>query len=164
MSMAPHSIFSKSLRFSLLLCRNRHPMEGFVSHLGRRLISNTEIPAGQDDSTVSYLVNPCGLSPEAAVVASHKVKLRSLVESDSVLALLKHYELSDAHISKAVRIHPHVLVANAQETLLPKLEFLCSIGMSRLDLAKTLTYNPIILTRSLKNCIIPCYTFLKEMG
>ncbi|KAL6137306.1 hypothetical protein ACLB2K_062598 [Fragaria x ananassa] len=109
---------------SILLCRNQGS-----SHFGRRLISSSRIAAGgQDDPTVSYLVHSCGLSPEAAIEASHKVKLRSLEKADSVLALFRRYEFSDTQISDLVRRHPRLLlVANAQKTLLPKLEFLSSI-------------------------------------
>ncbi|KAL6144340.1 hypothetical protein ACLB2K_055034 [Fragaria x ananassa] len=87
----------------------------------------------QDDSTVSYLVHSCGLSPEAAIEASHKVKLRSLEKADSVLALFRRYEFSDTQISDLARGHPKLLlVANALKTLLPKLEFLSSIANIRL--------------------------------
>ncbi|KAM5563958.1 hypothetical protein ABKV19_018529 [Rosa sericea] len=161
--MAPRSIFRKSLRFSLLFCRNGHPVEGFASHFGRRLISSSEILAGQDDSTVSYLVNSCGLSPESAVLVSHKVKLQSLEKADSVLALLREYEFSETQISTLVRRHPRILWADAKKTLAPKLEFFCSIGMSRLDLAKTVTYSRSILDRSLENHIVPSFNLLKDV-
>lgn len=167
-NMAPNY---KSLRsaypiFSRVFCSNRFPTER--SHFGlenqsfgrRRLISSS---AGRDDSTLSYLANSCGLSPEAAIVASQKVKLRSLEKSDSVLALLRRYEFSDTQISKVVCRLPQILVSDIQKTLLPKLEFFCSIGVPGLDLAKTLTYKPNILRTSLKNCMIPNYNFLKSI-
>lgn len=167
-NMAPNY---KSLRsaypiFSRVFCSNRFPTERSHFRLQnqsfgrRRLISSS---AGRDDSTLSYLANSCGLSPEAAIVASHKVKLRSLEKSDSVLALLRRYEFSDIQISKIVCRPPQVLVSDSQKTLLPKLEFFCSIGVPRLDLAKILTYKPSLLRTSLKNCIIPNYNFLKSI-
>ncbi|XP_004296222.1 PREDICTED: uncharacterized protein LOC101304373 [Fragaria vesca subsp. vesca] len=101
---------------------------------------------------------------KAAIEASHKVKLRSLEKADSVLALFRRYEFSDTQISDLVRRHPRLLlVANAQKTLLPKLEFLSSIGMSRLDLVKTVSLSNMLLHRSLKNNSIPCYTYLKKL-
>ncbi|KAM5563962.1 hypothetical protein ABKV19_018533 [Rosa sericea] len=157
--MAANYIFSKTLpsAFSRLFCRYRFPVQN-------QWFCTTRLTgSSSDDSTVSYLVNSCGLSPEAAIVASHKVKLQSLVKPDSVLALLREYEFSETQISTLVRRRPHILVADAKKTLVPKLEFFCSIGISRLDLARTLVYNPVILMRSLKNSIIPCYTFLKSM-
>ncbi|XP_050366957.1 LOW QUALITY PROTEIN: uncharacterized protein LOC126785340 [Argentina anserina] len=145
-----------------MLCRN----QGFAvaaSHFGRRLISSSRISPGRDDSAVSYLISSCGLSPEAAIKASNKVKLKSFEKPDSVLALLREYEFSDTQILTLVRRHPQVILADAQKTLLPKLEFFCSIGISRLDLAKTLVYNPLLLSRSLRNHFVPAYTFLKKV-
>ncbi|PRQ26302.1 putative transcription regulator mTERF family [Rosa chinensis] len=168
--MAPHSIFSKSLRFCRVFYRNGHPVGGMASHFGpqkqlfcTRLTGRSEIPADQDDSTVSYLVNSCGLSPESATLVSHTVKLQSLEKPDSVLALLKHYEFSEAQISKVVQRLPHILLADVEQTLLPNLEFYCSIGMSRLHLARTLSYNPWLMSLSLKNDIVPAYSFFKSV-
>ncbi|PRQ26296.1 putative transcription regulator mTERF family [Rosa chinensis] len=160
--MALNYIFRKTLpsAFSRLFCRPRFPVEA----LQNQWFCTTRLTgSSSDDFTVSYLVNSCGLSPEAAIKASHKVKLQSLVKPDSVLALLREYEFSDSQISTVVRRYPRLVLADGKKTLLPKLAFFCSIGMSRLDLARTLSYNPILFTRSLKNCIIPCYTFLRSV-
>ncbi|XP_024171981.1 uncharacterized protein LOC112177985 [Rosa chinensis] len=171
--MALSYVFSKSLRsastmFSSLLCRNRFRVQGFAgaaSHFDfqNQWFCTKRLTSSSDDFTVSYLVNSCRLSPEAAVVASHKVKFQSLVKPDSVLALFRQYEFSDTQISTLVRRYPLILVADVKNNLLPKLEFLCSIGISRLDLAKMLSHKPILLTPSLENSIIPCYTFLKSV-
>ncbi|KAL6135396.1 hypothetical protein ACLB2K_067624 [Fragaria x ananassa] len=163
--MAPNFIL-KSFRFARVFCRDGQPMEGLASHFGleKQLYSTRVIsPAGQDDCTVSYLVNSCGLSLEAATLVSHKVKLQTLDKPNSVLALLRDYEFSDTHISTLVRRQPRILVADAQKTLLPKLEFLSSIGMSRLDLANKLSHDPWVMSRSLENLIIPMCSFLKSV-
>ncbi|XP_004309705.1 PREDICTED: uncharacterized protein LOC101313174 [Fragaria vesca subsp. vesca] len=165
--MALFYIFGKSLgsahpMFSSLLYRNQ-AFAVAASHFGRRFISSSIIPAAQDNPTLSYLIRSCGLSPKAATLAAHKVQLRSLEQPNSVLALLREYEFSDTQISTLVRRRPQLILANAKKTLLPKLEFFCSIGMSRLDLAKIMTYNPNLLTRSLENSLIPCYNFLKSV-
>ncbi|XP_004292615.1 PREDICTED: uncharacterized protein LOC101296837 [Fragaria vesca subsp. vesca] len=161
MSMAPHSIFSKCFRFARVFCTNGQPTQGLASLQKRLFSTRVSLPA---ECTVSYLVNSCGLSPESAALVSHKVKLRSLDKPNSALALLKLYEFSDAQISEVVRRFPLVLVANAKKTILPKLEFLCSIGISKLDLARSLSYNPWNLRRSLENHIIPTCSFLKSLG
>ncbi|KAL6210472.1 hypothetical protein ACLB2K_015704 [Fragaria x ananassa] len=165
--MAPHSIFSKCFRFARVFSTNGQPTQGLASLFGlqKQLFSTGVIlPAGQAECTVSYLVNSCGLSPESAALVSHKVKLRSLDIPNSALALLKLYEFSDAQISEVVRRRPLILVADAKKTILPKLEFLCSVGISRLDLARTLCYNPWILRGSLENHIVPTCSFLKSLG
>ncbi|PRQ26295.1 putative transcription regulator mTERF family [Rosa chinensis] len=66
-------------------------------------------------------------------------------------------------ISTLVRRHPRILLADAKKTLAPKLEFFCSVGMSRLDLAKTVTHSQSILDRSLENHIVPSFNLLKDV-
>lgn len=56
-----------------------------------------------------------------------------------------------------------LLLANPKDTLLPKLEFFHSIGISSSDLARILAADPTILTRSLEKQIIPSYNFLKSV-
>ncbi|VVA14124.1 PREDICTED: mRNAion termination factor [Prunus dulcis] len=166
----------KSLRsahpiFSCLSCKNLLAVERFAvadSHFPLQNLSfcrpvTTKISAEQDDYTVSYLVNSCGLSPESAIQVAQKVKLRSLEKADAVLALLRNHEFSNADISKLVKRHPLVLMADAEKTLLPKLEFFCSTGISRMDLARTLSYDPALLKISLQNQIIPAYNYLKSL-
>ncbi|KAI7983700.1 hypothetical protein LOK49_LG15G00321 [Camellia lanceoleosa] len=115
----------------------------------------------EDSFSVSYLINSCGLSPESAISASEKVKFESPEKPDSVLNLLTTHGFTNAQITNLVRRRPVLLLANPEKTLLPKLEFFQSIGVSRTDLARTLSSNPTLLTRSLENQIIPSYNFLK---
>ncbi|THF93930.1 hypothetical protein TEA_017620 [Camellia sinensis var. sinensis] len=111
--------------------------------------------------SVSYLIHSCGLSPESAISASEKVKFESPEKPDSVLNLLTTHGFTNAQITNLVRRRPVLLLANPEKTLSPKLEFFQSIGVSRTDLARTLSSNPTLLTRSLENQIIPSYNFLK---
>ncbi|CAL9004567.1 unnamed protein product [Prunus brigantina] len=83
----------------------------------------SEISANQHNFTVTYLINSCGLSPKAAISASKKVELQTPERADSVLALVRNHGLSEAQLSKFVRLHPEVLLANPEQTLLPKLRF-----------------------------------------
>lgn len=126
----------------------------------------SEIPAAtanQNNFTVTYLINSCGLSPEDAISASTKVELQSPIGADSVLALLSKHGLSETQISKLVRSHPRILVADPEKTLSPKIEFFISVGLSREDLARVLTFNPHLLSRSLENQIVPSYNFLRNL-
>nr|XP_011471003.1 PREDICTED: uncharacterized protein LOC101312594 [Fragaria vesca subsp. vesca] len=152
---------------SRLCSRNWVSLHGGGSHCGLQYqwFSTKRCTSSYNDFTVSYLVNSCGLSPKAAVKASDKVNLQpsSLARPDSVLAVLREHEFSDTQISTLVRRDPRFLLADAKRTLLPKLEFLFSKGMSRLDVAKIVTYNSFLLSRSVENCFVPCYTFLKSV-
>ncbi|PRQ25583.1 putative transcription regulator mTERF family [Rosa chinensis] len=59
--------------------------------------------------------------------------------------------------------HPRVLLADPEKTLSPEIEFLSSVGLSRVDLARVLSFNPYLLSRSLENQIVPSYNFLRNM-
>ncbi|WJZ90719.1 hypothetical protein VitviT2T_009846 [Vitis vinifera] len=115
----------------------------------------------QHSFTVSYLINSCGLSTESAISTSKKVQFENPKNPDSVLTLLKNHGCNDTHISKIVAKLPLLLLANPEKTLLPKLQFLGSVGLSHVNLAKILASNPSILHRSLENNLIPTYNLLK---
>ncbi|CAN6697229.1 unnamed protein product [Malus baccata var. baccata] len=132
---------------NLLLCRH------FTS----------EISETHHDFTVNYLKNSCGLSPEGAISASKWVELRSPKRADSVLSLLRNHGFSETQISSIVRNHSQVLNSNPEKTLLPKLEFFASLGLSEGDLAKTLAYEPNLLSTSLEKRIAPTYDFLRSL-
>ena len=115
----------------------------------------------QHSFTVSYLIKSCGLSPETAISTSKKVQFENPENPDSVLALLRNHGCTDTHISKIVAKHPLLLLANPEKTLLPKLQFLGSVGLSHVDLAKVLASTPSILRMSLEKTLIPTYNLLK---
>ncbi|KAM1157810.1 hypothetical protein ACFX1X_028682 [Malus domestica] len=85
-----------------------------------------------------------------------------LAEAMATLKLFKQ-EISLGGISKLVRTYPQFLNSNPEKTLLPKLEFSTSLGVSEEDLATTLGNEPILLARSLEKQILPTYNFLRSM-
>lgn len=114
--------------------------------------------------TVSYLINSCGLSPKLALSASKSVQFDNREGPDSVLNVLRNHGFSDDHISQLVRKRPKLLSANAEKTVVPKLEFLSSVGLSGTGLFRVLYSNPdIILKHSLERTIIPCYDIIKSL-
>ncbi|GFQ03332.1 hypothetical protein PHJA_002477000 [Phtheirospermum japonicum] len=120
--------------------------------------------ASEKTFTVSYLINSCGLSSNDAVSASKKFCcIKSPEKPDAVLKLLREYGFTDAHISRFVVKWPKVLVYCPNKTLLPKLEFLRSIGVPLPVLAQKLSVYPFVLQLSLKNSIIPSYNYLKTL-
>lgn len=56
-----------------------------------------------------------------------------------------------------------MLLSDVKNTLLPKVEFFKSKGVSSLDLAKFLRNHPTILSRSLENHIIPSFDCLGDL-
>ncbi|XP_057782383.1 uncharacterized protein LOC131000479 [Salvia miltiorrhiza] len=113
--------------------------------------------------TISYLTKSCGLSLKDAVSVSKKLRIKSRHNPDAVLDLLTDFGFTNAQISKLVTKWPLVLQSRADETILPKLEFLRSIGVPAAVAAQKLTVYPMILQRSLENSLIPTYNYLKNL-
>ncbi|XP_038681591.1 uncharacterized protein LOC119982340 [Tripterygium wilfordii] len=112
--------------------------------------------------TVSYLVNSFGFSLQTAKFLSKRVYFENSERPDSVLQLLRNNGLTDTHISKLVRSFPNVLLADTEKRILPKLEFLRSVGVSGGDLVDVVSFGGNFLQRSLDKNIIPFYNFLKN--
>ncbi|KAK9912740.1 hypothetical protein M0R45_036586 [Rubus argutus] len=131
------------------------------THLLYRHITST-ISAKPQKSTVNYLINSCGLSPEGAIIVSKRLQLLTQKRADSVLGFLRNHGFSQTQISKVVRSFPQVLATDPQKTLLPKLEYFSSLGVSREDLAKTVASNPVLLGLSVEKRLIPTCNFLRS--
>jgi mTERF domain-containing protein len=82
---------------------------------------------------------------------------------DSVLNLLRENGFTPIHISKIIRVHPHLLLYDPKKTLLPKIEFFRSLGVLSSDLPGIFSSNPMLLGRSLEKQLIPSYDFLKSV-
>ncbi|KAM1941447.1 hypothetical protein ACFX13_029024 [Malus domestica] len=155
-----YSLFSKTKRFVVRvgdLKASHFPLQNLL----RCRHFTSKLSETHHDSTVNYLINSCGLSPEGAILASKWVKLRSSKRADAVLSFLRNHGFSETQISKLVRTYPQFLNSNPEKTLLPKLEFFTSLGVSEEDLATTLGNEPILLARSLEKQILPTYNFLR---
>ncbi|XAR61289.1 hypothetical protein NMG60_11034939 [Bertholletia excelsa] len=176
-NIATHStpvlVFQRDKQFLLRrICSNSSPATYLLAHprvadsAGSPATLEKDLSSGKSSNensyVVSYLVNSCGLSPEVAISVSSKFSFGSPEKPDSVLNLLKQQGFTKSQISAIVRRRPVLLRSNVK-TLLPKFEFFQSIGVSRADLAKTLSFNPTLVTRSLENQLIPCYNFLKSV-
>ncbi|KAK9111392.1 hypothetical protein Scep_018911 [Stephania cephalantha] len=121
-------------------------------------------PPDQSSSfTVSYLVNSCGLSPESALSASKKVRLKSPSKPDLVLHFFRNHGFSNTQIANLTTKLPLLLLANPQKTLLPKLEFLKQVGLPDREIANFLSTDPNFLFRSLERKIKPAYEYLKGL-
>ncbi|KAK9912761.1 hypothetical protein M0R45_036605 [Rubus argutus] len=162
-----YSIFScASSSISKVFVVENHfkpPRCSLQNHLFCRLVSS-EVSANQEQNcTVNYLINSCGLSAEGAISASKWVKLHSPERADSVLACFRNHGFSETQISMVVRSRPQVLTAHFEKTLLPKLQYFSSLGVAREDLAEAVASNASLLGRSLEKQIIPALKFLKSM-
>jgi mTERF domain-containing protein len=166
-------MFSFLCSRQLLLLKHRRTQLGFLQQNGFFTVksftsvglseSNRKLEEEKHSFAVSYLINSCGLSAKSAILASRRLQFRNPERPDSVLNLLKENGFTNAQISQVVRIHPLVLLSYPEKTLLPKIEFFRSIGVSSSDLTAILSSNPSLLRRSLKKHFIPCYDFLKSV-
>ncbi|KAG8655442.1 hypothetical protein MANES_04G038700v8 [Manihot esculenta] len=113
--------------------------------------------------TVSYLVNSCGLTLNSAQTISKRVCLKTPEGPESVLRLLREHAFTNSQISSVVKMKPIVLLLHSERTLLPKLEFLYSIGVSREELPIIVSKNPELLCRSIERYLSPHYHILKSV-
>ncbi|XP_026412883.1 uncharacterized protein LOC113308634 [Papaver somniferum] len=112
---------------------------------------------------VSYLINSCGLTQDRAISASKKIKFKTTSNPDSVLTLLRAHGFTELQISKIIPSFPAILLYNPHKTLKPKLEFFESKGLYGLDLANFISGDPLILSRSLSEALIPSFDILKSI-
>ncbi|KAL6129440.1 hypothetical protein ACLB2K_072790 [Fragaria x ananassa] len=124
----------------------------------------THVITSKDENfTQNYLRKSCGLSLEGAISASKRVKLQCPERADSVLAILRNHGFSETQVAQVVRSYPRILVSNFEKTVLPKLHYFTSVGVSADDLAKAVASNPMLLGQSLENHIIPTHKLLRSM-
>ncbi|KAL9374958.1 hypothetical protein Peur_031837 [Populus x canadensis] len=128
----------------------------------RFFISTLENP-NKHSFAASYLIRKFGFSPESALSASKHLNFTTTEKPDSVIHIFKHYGFSQVQTLKLVKKYPRVLSCNPEKTLLPKLEFFHSKGMSNNDIARILCTYPHILVRSLENCITLNFNFLGNL-
>ncbi|KAK2387451.1 transcription termination factor MTERF15, mitochondrial [Trifolium repens] len=144
---------------STVLCRN-----AFSIFFNSRsfTISNTN---HQDDSfRLSSFIDSCGLSPETSLKLSQKLQIRNLEDGpNAVIQLFRNYGFSDSQLSTLVKRHPFVLLSKPEKTLLPKLKFFQSIGISTTDLPKILIGNTGFLKQSLEKNLIPRYHIIRSL-
>lgn len=113
--------------------------------------------------TVAYLVNSCGLSEEAAVLASQSVRFTTPNRANSVLALLKEQGFGKSEIPKVISSFPGLLVVEPAKSILPTIEFFLSKGFSRAEVVKLFSMKQNVLRQNLEKSIIPRFDFLKSV-
>ncbi|ESQ29208.1 hypothetical protein EUTSA_v10023868mg [Eutrema salsugineum] len=112
---------------------------------------------------VSYLVDSLGLTQKLAESISRKVGSEGKGDPDSVLKLLKINGFTDSQISTIITVYPLLLIADAEESLGPKLQFLQSRGASSSELTEILSTVPKILGIKKDKAFSVYYGFIKEI-
>ncbi|KAF3435206.1 hypothetical protein FNV43_RR22293 [Rhamnella rubrinervis] len=147
-------ILQNRVVYSKLICICHFP--------ARRFFNSGSKSPDQQSLTVSYLVNSCGLSLQQALSASKKVNIEDTNKRpDSVLELFATYGFAKSQVSRLICIRPHLILADSDLTLRPKIEYFQSLGIVGPDLPKFIISNHSLLFTSLHNRIIPNCDFLK---
>ncbi|RZC68384.1 hypothetical protein C5167_031639 [Papaver somniferum] len=122
--------------------------------------SNSFSSSSDSSFVVSFLINSCGLSESESLTVSKKIKFNPKYQPDLVVKLFQKYGFPKPQISKLITRRPVCLLSNPLKTLKPKLDFFKSRGLHGIELIVT---DPIVLTWSLKDTIIPTFDILKSI-
>ncbi|KAG7650274.1 putative transcription regulator mTERF family [Arabidopsis thaliana] len=113
--------------------------------------------------TVSYLVDSLGLASKLAESISMKVSFENKGNPDTVLNLLRSHEFTDSQISSIISDYPTLLVADAENSLGPKLLLMQSRGASSSELTEIVSKVPKILGMKGDKSIGRYYDIVKEI-
>ena len=123
---------------------------------------STTPTSDQQPFAVSYLINNCGFSQEAALKAYKRVRFDSPEKPDSVLAFFRSHGFSDSQINNIIGRAPELLTCDPNKRVLPKFEFLASKGASHSGILLMVTRAPRFLRRSLENHIVPMFELVRS--
>ncbi|CAG7861318.1 unnamed protein product [Brassica rapa] len=118
---------------------------------------------GQNFTVSSYLVDSLGLTRKLADSISKKVTFEEKGHPDSVLTLLRTHGFTDSQITTIITDYPLLLVADADESLAPKLKLLQNRGASTSELTEVLSKVPKILRIKKDKALGRYYDFVREI-
>lgn len=143
-------------------------IQGFIipsHHLKYFSISslNHEAPKPHFSSLVNFLINSVGFTKEAAITTSSKVpSLKSTKNPESVISILKQYNLDNTHIKDIIFYDPEILTCKPNKTIEPKIRVFLEYGFSESDLVQLIKGNPGLLRIGLHTQIIPVIDFIRR--
>lgn len=93
---------------------------------------------------------------------SKRFNFETSEKSDKVIKLFKKYGFTQTQISRLLRTNAQLLVADAEKSNFPKLEFFYAKGVSWPRFAKILCQFPTVLSSSLDKNIVPSFKYLSN--
>ncbi|XP_054813236.1 uncharacterized protein LOC129313863 [Prosopis cineraria] len=126
--------------------------QSLLQHLNNCIVFETNgylpLPARYCNSTTlnghsftfSYLIDTCGFSPDQAVSASKYVSFQTREKPDLVINFLKNLGFTKSQILRFTSEVPQCLRSVPEKTLLPKIEFFISRGVSRSDIPRLFSF------------------------
>ncbi|KAK2990590.1 hypothetical protein RJ640_019870 [Escallonia rubra] len=143
------------------------------SGLHQEIAISSPNSSNQDSHAVSYLINSCGLSADAAISVSKKVHFRTLEGPNSVLALLRNHGFTKSQVAQFVKSDEKIFAAmrNARWAfqtdyttfLVPKIAFFREHGVPDSCIALLLTNHPPAMMRRYDQ-FSEALVEVKEMG
>ncbi|CDY12922.1 BnaA09g13520D [Brassica napus] len=118
---------------------------------------------GHNFTVSTYLVKSLGFTTKLAESISRKVSFNEKVNPDSVLNLFRTHGFTDSQISTIITGYPHVLIADSETCLAPKLQFLKSRGASTSELTEVLSKVPKVLVSKKDKALSVYYDFVKDI-
>lgn len=115
---------------------------------------------------VNYLIDSLRFTKQDAVSLSSKgnlTHLKSTINSDLVLNLLKNYGLNLTQIQEIVSSVPKILTCKANKTIEPKIRVFHELGLSGSDLVSLIKRNPEIFGFGLHTRIMPGVDLLRKI-
>uniref|UniRef100_A0A1J3J1K9 Transcription termination factor 3, mitochondrial n=1 Tax=Noccaea caerulescens TaxID=107243 RepID=A0A1J3J1K9_NOCCA len=152
----------QNCRHLISAAQNQNPFFAFSSCFSSAAVTVEDVGKGKT-FTVSYLVDSLGLSTKLARSISKRVSIEDKGNPDSVLKLFRSHGFTDSQISDIIKDYPLLLIADAEKSLAPKLQFLQSIGASTSELTEIVSTVPKILGKKGGNTISVYYDFVKEI-
>ncbi|PWA84583.1 mitochodrial transcription termination factor [Artemisia annua] len=124
---------------------------------------NHEAPKPHLSSLVNFLISSVGFTKEAAITTLSKVPtLKSTKKPESVINILKQYNLDNTHIKDIICYAPGILTCKPNKTIEPKIKVFLEYGFSESDLVQLIKGNPGLLKSGLHTQIIPVIGFIRR--
>ncbi|XVE86691.1 hypothetical protein DITRI_Ditri18aG0054300 [Diplodiscus trichospermus] len=132
----------------------------YISSSSSSLSSSTSV---SNPRLFNYLVKNLDFSETLALSISNRYSdVKSFKKAQSVATFFQSLGFSNAQIAAAVRLAPHILRADVEKKLKPKIKFFQDLGLVEPHLGKFFSRNSTLLTCSLKK-LVPSIQFVKKI-
>ncbi|XP_022774905.1 uncharacterized protein LOC111316927 [Durio zibethinus] len=112
----------------------------------------------------NYLVKNLDFTETQAFSISNRYShVKSLKKAYSVANFFQSLGFSNAQIASAVHVAPHILFADVEKKLRPKIKLFQDLGLVEPHLGKFFSKNSTLLTCSLDKKLIPSIQFVKKI-
>ncbi|KAL9672747.1 hypothetical protein QQ045_028999 [Rhodiola kirilowii] len=148
---------------AVILHHQSHSFRAFLSSTVLKSSTSLQSESKDDAFTVSYLVNSCGVSVDAANKISKYFHLKSAEKPSRTLNFLRCYGFTDVHISSIITVSPYALHSDPVKTLKPKFDLFIAFGASHEAMLKIIRNCPLLLAMNLEKRLVPVLDSIKSI-